>query len=104
MKRNIFRAIHPMTTDQPDAPSEGVATDDVQAANGAAPDANAERIALLEAEKIDLRDKLLRSLADIENLRRRSEREIADARSYAVSNFARDMLTVADNMRRALES
>ncbi len=59
---------------------------------------------MLEAEKTDLKDKLLRVLADMENLRRRTEREIADARSYAVTNFARDMLTVSDNIRRGLES
>ena len=40
----------------------------------------------------------------MENLRRRTEREVADARSYAVTNFARDVLNVADNIRRALES
>src|SRR5918997_3977319 len=60
--------------------------------------------ALLEAERTDLREKLLRTLADMENLRRRTEREAADARLYAVTNFARDTLTVADNVRRALDS
>jgi molecular chaperone GrpE len=60
--------------------------------------------ALLEAERTDLREKLLRTLADMENLRRRTEREAADARLYAVTNFARDILNVADNMRRALDS
>ena len=43
-------------------------------------------------------------MADMENLRRRTEKEIVDARTYAVSSFARDMLTVADNMRRGIES
>jgi molecular chaperone GrpE len=61
-------------------------------------------ISVLEAEKQDLKDKLLRTLADMENMRRRTEREVADARAYAVTNFARDMLNVADNVRRALES
>jgi molecular chaperone GrpE len=61
-------------------------------------------IAQLEAEKTDLKEKLLRTLADMENLRRRTEREIADARTYAVTNFARDMLTVADNFQRAIGS
>ncbi|MEH3145655.1 MAG: nucleotide exchange factor GrpE [Methylobacterium frigidaeris] len=68
------------------------------------PGAEPDRVALLEAEKIDLKDKLLRTLADMENLRRRTEREVADARTYAVTNFARDMLNAADNIRRALES
>ena len=69
-------------------------------AQGAEPD----RLAALEAEKADLRDRLMRALADTENMRRRSERDAADARTYAVTNFARDMLTSVDNMRRALES
>jgi molecular chaperone GrpE len=54
------------------------------------------------AELADAKDKLLRSLAEMENLRRRTDREIADARQYAAANFARDMLTVADNLRRAI--
>lgn len=66
--------------------------------------AQPEALAVAEAEKADLRDKLLRALADVENIRRRTDREIADARTYAVTGFARDMLTVADNIRRALES
>ena len=61
-------------------------------------------IAVLEAEKDELRDKFLRLMADMENLRRRTEREVADARTYAVANFARDMLNVADNVRRGIET
>ncbi|TDR94303.1 nucleotide exchange factor GrpE [Enterovirga rhinocerotis] len=68
------------------------------------PAAEPDAFALLEAEKNDLKDRLMRALADAENLRRRSEREVADARTYAVTSFARDMLTVADNIRRGLES
>ncbi|HZH51683.1 MAG TPA: nucleotide exchange factor GrpE [Microvirga sp.] len=74
------------------------------AANDAEPQAASDPIAVLEAEKADLKDKLLRLMADMENLRRRTAREIVDARTYAVTNFARDMLNVADNIRRALES
>lgn len=69
-------------------------------AEAAKPDA----VAILEAEKAELKDKLLRTLADVENMRRRSEREAADARVYAVTNFARDMLNTADNIRRAIEA
>jgi molecular chaperone GrpE len=69
-----------------------------------AADARPDAIAVLEAEKTDLKDKLLRTLADMENLRRRTEREVADARTYAVTSFAREMLNVADNIRRALEA
>ncbi|KMO15328.1 nucleotide exchange factor GrpE [Methylobacterium indicum] len=76
-----------------------------EGAPASAPEAaTADSIATLEAEKLDLKDKLLRTLADMENLRRRTEREVADARTYAVTNFARDMLNAADNIRRALES
>ncbi len=60
--------------------------------------------ARIEAERDDLKDKLLRTLADMENLRRRTEREITDAKAYAVTSFARDLLGSADNLRRALES
>ena len=64
----------------------------------------AEALALLTAERDELKDRMLRTLAEMENLRRRTEREVADARTYAVTNFARDMLNVADNVHRALES
>jgi len=53
-------------------------------------------------EAAEFKDRLLRTLADMENLRRRTEREVADSRQYAIANFARDLLGVADNMERAL--
>jgi molecular chaperone GrpE len=61
--------------------------------------------ALVEAlskENAEYKDRLLRTLAEMENLRRRTEREIADTRAYGISAFARDILAVADNMERAL--
>ncbi len=67
---------------------------------GAAPDPAAESA----REAADLRDRLLRSLAEMENLRRRTEKQIADERVYGIASFARDILGVADNMRRALEA
>lgn len=70
----------------------------------AAAGADAERIARLEAENADVKDRLLRLAADMENLRRRTEREIKDARVYGVTGFAREMLSVADNLRRAIEA
>ncbi|WP_342359856.1 nucleotide exchange factor GrpE [Terrarubrum flagellatum] len=76
-------------------------------ATTAAPEAEAapvDPIVALEAEKADLKDKLLRTLAEMENLRRRTARDVHDGRTYAVTAFARDMLTVADNINRALES
>jgi molecular chaperone GrpE len=69
-----------------------------------APEAVIDPVALLEAEKAELKDRLLRTLADSENLRKRTERDVADARAYAVTKFARDLLDVVDNMRRAIET
>ena len=58
----------------------------------------------LEREHGEMRDRLLRTLAEMENLRKRTEREVADLRLYGITSFARDMLAVADNMRRALDA
>ena len=62
------------------------------------------RVAELEAELADHKDKLLRALAETENVRRRAHREREDASKYAVAGFAKDLLSAADNLRRALES
>jgi molecular chaperone GrpE len=69
-----------------------------------ASEADRARIAELEAENADVKDRLLRLAADMENLRRRTEREIKDARQFAVANFARDMLSVSDNLDRAIQA
>jgi molecular chaperone GrpE len=58
----------------------------------------------LEAELAKLKDQLLRAMAETENVRRRLEQQAEDRGKYAVSRFAKDMLPVADNLRRALES
>ena len=79
-------------TEAPDAPETAAPTEP-------GPD---ERIAQLEAEKAELRDQVLRTAAEMENLRKRTEREIADTRSYAIAGFARDMLVATDNLSRAL--
>lgn len=57
-----------------------------------------------EAQLAQTKDQLLRALAEVENTRRRAQREVEDARKYSVANFARDVLTVADNLRRALDA
>ena len=85
--------------------------DRAEAAPTAAPEtppAETERdafavIEALNAENSQLKDRILRTLAEMENLRRRTEREVADAKVYGVTSFARDMLTVVDNLARALE-
>jgi molecular chaperone GrpE len=80
-------------------PAESVKTE----SEATAPAAGVAGNEALVAEVTEMKNKLLRTLAEMENLRRRTEREVADARQYAVANFARDMLTVGDNLRRALD-
>src|SRR5579864_4925554 len=76
----------------------------------AAPEADspANKPATPEADPValaaELKDRLLRTLAEMENLRKRTEREVADSRLYGVTSFARDVVAVADNMRRALDA
>ncbi|MCP5367293.1 MAG: nucleotide exchange factor GrpE [Hyphomicrobiales bacterium] len=73
----------------------------------AAGDAAAElamRVPELEAEVAELKDRLLRAMAETENVRRRAARDREDASKYAIANFAREVLGVADNLRRALDS
>jgi molecular chaperone GrpE len=62
------------------------------------------REAELEAELAETKDRLLRALAEVENLRRRSARELDEARKYAISGLARELLEVDDNLSRALDS
>src|SRR5438477_13175699 len=64
----------------------------------------AELVESLARESAEYKDKLLRTLAEMENLRKRTERQVADMRSYGVTSFAADVLAVADNMHRALEA
>jgi len=73
-----------------------------EANNPASEGAPIDEIDALRAEAADMRDRLLRALADAENTRRRAEREKQDASQYAVTKFARDMLQIADNFARAL--
>ena len=65
-------------------------------------DAAAEKIAALEAELATAKQDILYAHADTQNVRRRLEKELADARAYASTAFARDILSVADNLSRAL--
>jgi molecular chaperone GrpE len=58
----------------------------------------------LDRELAEMKDRLLRTLADMENMRKRTDREVADARVYGISTFARDILGVADNMHRAMQA
>ena len=76
-----------------------------EALNGAATvDPRDDEIIALKDEVAASKDRLLRLAAEMENLRKRTEREKAEATLYAASNFARDLLTVADNLGRALQA
>ncbi|HEU4805199.1 MAG TPA: nucleotide exchange factor GrpE [Nitrobacter sp.] len=58
----------------------------------------------LTKEVAEAKDRMLRTLADMENLRKRTAREVSDARTYGISGFARDVLDIADNLQRALDA
>ena len=81
---------------EPDASAEA-------APETAAPDSEAV-VDALRMEVAALKDRVLRTMAEMENLRRRTEKEVADAKAYGVSSFARDMVAVADNLQRAQSS
>ena len=92
-----------------DAPAEGGADDEEDAEAAAAADAEAEAPAAsreqeLEKEVKDLKDQLLRSLAEQENTRTIAKRDVASAKSFAVSSFAKSLLDTSDNLSRAMES
>jgi len=89
-----------------ETPAEAVAaaTEGSAAQPGAVPPSDAERVAALEAELGQMRDKWLRAEADNANLRARAKREAEDARLYAVQKFARDVVETAENLRRGLDS
>jgi len=85
-----------------EASTRDTETSAAETARAGEPDAGAV-IEALNAENGQLKDRVLRTLAEMENLRRRTEREVSDAKIYGVTGFARDMLTVVDNLARALE-
>ncbi len=91
-------------TDRPAADDTAAQPDAAPTAPAAPEMVPAEQVTAALEAAADFKDKLLRALADMENLRRRTEREVADARVYGVTGFARDVLAVADNMHRALET
>ncbi|RDE08558.1 nucleotide exchange factor GrpE [Pelagibacterium lacus] len=93
-----------MSDDNPTPePNEQVEREAAETVDAPAGDPSPEDLIVqLEAEKAELRDQVLRTAAEMDNLRKRTEREIADTRSYAIAGFARDMLVATDNLSRAL--
>jgi molecular chaperone GrpE len=75
-----------------------------QTETGSAPESLEEALAAARAEAAQMKDQALRAMAEAENTRKRAVRDRDDAQKYGITNFAREMLTVADNLRRALEA
>lgn len=111
--RDVSCAQSIMNEPKPDFANTNSEAAAAEAVNGADPSETAATsvepdpfkvLEALQAENAELKDRSLRTLADMENLRRRTEREVGDAKAYGVTSFARDMLTFADNLRRAVEA
>jgi molecular chaperone GrpE len=83
-------------------PEHGSAEGETVASAEAAPADDSSAVKALEAQVADLKDQLLRAVAETENVRKRGERERLDVQKYAVSKFARDIISVADNLERAV--
>jgi molecular chaperone GrpE len=92
-------------TQTPEDEPKAAADAEVKAANAngeAAAADGADELETLRQKNAELGDRVLRLAAEMENLRKRTEREISDTRSYAIAGFARDMLTATDSLSRAL--
>lgn len=87
----------------PEAPQLEPAPEATPAPAAAAP-AGTDALSKAQAEIAELKDRLLRTAAESENLRKRMEREKEDALKYGAAKFSKDILTVADNLRRAIEN
>lgn len=84
--------------------NESLAATEAEAVRQDGGDGDYEALVRLLKENEELKDRALRTAAEMENLRRRTARDVHDARAYAIANFARDMLSVSDNLRRAIEA
>jgi molecular chaperone GrpE len=98
--------------DNPETPPTGAEANAANASSLSQPSAEAPinepepftELENLYQENASLKDRLLRAMAEVENVRRRAEKEVADAKLYGVTSFAREMLAFVDNLRRAAES
>lgn len=95
-----------MSDDSKNTPAEDAAgirpEEGVDTAADAGGESGEDGLDALQAQVNDLRDRLLRAVADADNTRKRAAREVKETREYAVTGFARDMLDIADNLERAL--
>ncbi len=99
-KKPADESLADQNKEQPEMEAEA----NVEADTNEAVEEDIDPIATLTEEVAALKDQVLRARAETENVRRRADRDRADASAYAVTGFARDMLSVSDNMRRALDS
>lgn len=93
-------------TDKKQSKSEEIDPDDLAEAeiDSGPEDTIKEPVEALEEQVSELKDQLLRSVAELDNYRKRAEREKEQLRKFGIANFAKDLLSVADNLRRAVES
>lgn len=93
-------------TDQDRQPEDTTATDEPMVSKPyiMPDDPEPGSVELLQKEAAEARDRMLRTLAEMENLRKRTAKEVADAKLYGVTGFARDVLDIADNLQRALDA
>lgn len=99
--------VAPTTADGPQdrQPAAGAAPSDAVSSGGPAmPAADNDEVARLKADVADLKDRLLRAHAEMDNVRKRLEREKADQAKFAISKFARDIVGVGDNVQRAIDA
>src|SRR5262245_26123494 len=88
----------------PRTPDTAAAQGESRADQAATETSEVDPMAALAREAEEYKDRWMRGLAEMENLRRRTEREVTDARVYGITQFARDVVVVADNMERALQA
>ena len=93
-------------TDVKQSKSEEIDPDDLAEAeiDSGPEDTIKEPVEAVEEQVSELKDQLLRSVAELDNYRKRAEREKEQLRKFGIANFAKDLLSVADNLRRAVES
>ena len=90
---------NPNASDVPETEAPVLSADEARQAEM---EAGLAALDALRAENAEMKDRVLRTVAEMENLRKRTEREVADTRTYAIAGFARDMLAATDSLSRAL--
>lgn len=98
------KSSHDLSASEEEKPAPLAAEEGAQAPAGEADLSVEKALEAAQAEAREMKDQLLRAMAEVENTRRRTKKEIEDAHKFGVTNFAKEMLAVADNFSRALEA